>query len=136
MDNVTRIGVSLEPDLLMDFDSLISEEGYTNRSEAIRDLIRRRMTERAWEKEKGDAVGTVVLLYDHHHTGLVEKLLDAQHQEPVKIFSTMHVHVDHHNCMEVIAVSGRAKKVKAFADGMKSIKGVKRCELVVAGAEG
>ncbi len=69
-------------------------------------------------------------------TGLVEKLLEAQHQEPVKIYSTMHVHVDHHNCMEIIAVSGGAKKVKAFADGMRSLKGVKRCELVVADAEG
>jgi CopG family nickel-responsive transcriptional regulator len=133
MDNVVRIGVSLEPELLSDFDGLIRDEGYTNRSEAIRDLIRKGLVRSSWEKGKGDVVGAVTLLYDHHTTGLVEKLLAAQHQEPVRIFSTMHVHVDHHNCMEVIAIAGRAKKVKAFADGLRAVKGVKQCELVVAG---
>ena len=136
MDRVSRIGVSLEPELLKDFDGLIRAEGYTNRSEAIRDLIRRRMVDTAQEKGSGEVVGTVVLLYDHHTTGLVGRLLGAQHDMPVRIFSTMHVHVDHENCMEMIAVSGVARKVKAFADAMRAIKGVKICELVVMGAEG
>ena len=135
MDRVSRIGVSLEPGLLGDFDALIVNEGYTNRSEAIRDLIRKRMVESSWEGGRGEVEGAVTMLYDHHSPGLMEKLTEIQHDEPVRIFSTMHVHVDHHNCMEIIAIKGRAKKVKAFADGMRAIKGVKRCELVVVGAE-
>jgi CopG family nickel-responsive transcriptional regulator len=134
MDRVTRIGVSLEPELLGDFDRLISGEGYTNRSEAIRDLIRKRMVDTSWERMKGDVTGVVVLIYDHHTGGVVDKLLSIQHDTPVTIFSTMHVHVDHHNCMEIIAVSGKARKVKDFADGMRAIRGIKLCELVVAGA--
>jgi CopG family nickel-responsive transcriptional regulator len=131
MDRVTRIGVSLEPELLEEFDALIRREGYTNRSEAIRDLVRRGLVQSTWEEGEGDVVGTVTLLYDHHTTGLVEKLLEAQHREPIRIFSTMHVHVDHHDCMEIIAVAGKTPKVRAFADGMKAIRGVKRCELTV-----
>ena len=134
MDRVTRIGVSLEPDLLDEYDRHIRREGYTNRSEAMRDLIRARLVERSWEEGRGQVVGTVTVLYDHHTPGLVQKLLEVQHGNPIRIFSTMHVHVDHRNCMEVIAVAGEAKGVKAFADGTRAIRGVKRCELIVAGA--
>ena len=123
---LSRIGVAIDSDLLERFDQLISQRGYTNRSEAFRDLIREELVERAWESPASEVVGTVTLVYDHHVRLLNEKLTDMQHEYHRSILSTLHVHLDHDNCLEVLVVKGRASEVQRIADALIATKGVKQ----------
>lgn len=137
MGELSRIGVAIDSELLERFDRLISQRGYTNRSEAFRDLIRDELVERAWESPDSRVVGTVTLVYDHHVRLLNEKLTDLQHEYHRAILSTLHVHLDHDNCLEVLVVKGRAAEVQRIADALISTKGVKhgRLTITTSGAE-
>jgi CopG family nickel-responsive transcriptional regulator len=137
MSKLARIGVALDSLLLRKFDELIEERGYTNRSEAFRDLIREELVRKSWESPNADVVGTVTLVYDHHVRMLSEKLTSMQHDHHKNILSTMHVHLDHDNCLEVLVVKGKAKNVQKIADGLISTRGVKhgRLTLTTTGAE-
>ena len=132
MSNLTRIGVALDVDLLDKFDALIHERGYENRSEAFRDLIRNELVEAAWKSPDTEVVGSVTLVYDHHVRLLHEKLLDLQHDAHEAILSTLHVHLDHDNCLEVLLIKGAAAKVQRLANAIISTKGVKHGRLTIS----
>lgn len=131
MSELARIGVAIDSDLLDKFDTLIGERGYTNRSEAFRDLIREELVSKSWDEGEADVVGTVTLVYDHHVRMLSEKLMDLQHDHHKNILSTIHVHLDHDNCLEVLIVKGKGKDVKKIAEALISTKGVKHGRLTV-----
>ncbi len=124
MADIVRFGVSLNKELLDKFDSLIKERNYSNRSEAIRDLIRDEFVKREWI-EGDDVAGAITLIYDHHRKDLLSKITDIQHNYQKIIISTQHIHLDHDNCLEIIAVRGNPKEVQKLADTLKAIKGVK-----------
>lgn len=124
MSALVRFGVSIEEDLLTQFDRQIQKKGYTNRSEAIRDLIRERIVEEEWESDQ-ETVGTITIVYDHHTHGLMEQLTHLQHSFEGEIKSVLHIHLDHHNCLEVLVVQGKGHALKSFADKLESIRGVK-----------
>jgi CopG family transcriptional regulator, nickel-responsive regulator len=126
-----RVGVAIDADLLRKFDKLIDRRGYKNRSEAVRDLIRAELIAAQSAEPETEVVGTVTLLYDHHVRMLSEKLTDLQHDFHHEILSTLHVHLDHHNCLEVVVVQGKAAQVRKVADFLISTKGVKHGRLVV-----
>jgi CopG family transcriptional regulator, nickel-responsive regulator len=132
MGKLSRIGVAIDSDLLNKFDKLIAGRGYTNRSEAFRDLIRDELVEQTWERPESNVVGTVMLVYDHHVRLLNEKLTDLQHSHFHHILSTLHVHLDHDNCLEVLVVKGQAQAVKKIADALISTKGVKHGRLTIS----
>lgn len=131
MSELSRIGVAIDSDLLDKFDKLISQRGYTNRSEAFRDLIRAELVEDTWAKPDSMVVGTVTLVYDHHVRMLNEKLTEIQHEAFHSVLSTLHVHLDHDNCLEVLVLRGKASKVRALADTLIATKGVKHGRLIV-----
>lgn len=131
MGELSRIGVAIDSDLLEQFDELIASRGYTNRSEAFRDLIRGELVEEAWAKPDSLMVGTVTLVYDHHVRLLNEKLTGMQHEHYDHVLSTLHVHLDHDNCLEVLVIKGKASEVRRIADGLISTKGVKHGRLFV-----
>lgn len=131
MSQITRFGISMDSHLLSRFDRLIANQGYSNRSEAIRDMVRERLVKDEWEDENTETVGTITIIYDHHRHDLMEQLVDNQHQQHESVISTMHVHLDHHNCLEVLAVRGKAKNIKKIANDLISIKGVKHGKLVM-----
>ena len=125
MSNVTRFGVSLEQELLARFDRLITHKGYTNRSEALRDLIRDSLVREQWDLGTAEAVGTVTLVYSHDVRDLADKLTDLQHAHYTAIVSSLHVHLDPHHCLEVLVLRGKAKEIKAIADRLIGTRGVK-----------
>lgn len=125
MSSLERVGVSLDQDLLAQFDQLTAKQGYTNRSEAIRDLIRDRLSAEQLEKPTANAVAGIFLVYDHHSTALTNKLLHLQHDHVLNIVASTHIHLDHHNCLEIIIVKGKVQKIQTLADKMGSLKGVK-----------
>ena len=129
MAGVIRFGVSLNEKLLDGFDRLISKKGYTNRSEAIRDLIRDSLVKDEWEAGNKETVGTITLVYDHHTRELTHTLTDLQHQHHKSIISTTHIHLDQHNCLEVLVVKGKGGDIKAIADKVIGTKGVKHGKL-------
>jgi CopG family nickel-responsive transcriptional regulator len=131
MSDLSRIGVAIDSELLEKFDTLIAERGYTNRSEAFRDLIRDELVEKKWESPESNVVGTVTLVYDHHVRLLSEKLTDMQHDHHRLILSTLHVHLDHDNCLEVLVVKGKARQVQKVAEALISTKGVKHGRLTI-----
>jgi CopG family nickel-responsive transcriptional regulator len=137
MSQLSRIGVAIDSDLLRKFDALIAKRGYTNRSEAFRDLIRDELVQKAWQSPESQVVGTVTLVYDHHVRLLSDKLIDLQHEFFHHILSTLHVHLDHDNCLEVLVVKGKAAVVKKIADTLISTRGVKHGRLTItsSGAE-
>ena len=128
MSELVRFGVSLEKALLARFDDLIRERQYTNRSEALRDMIRRELVERAWQGGR-DVAGAITLVYDHHKGDVMSKVTDTQHDFQEVIISTQHIHLDHHNCLEIVAARGKAEKVQKLADALRSIKGVRHTTL-------
>ncbi|MFA6804744.1 MAG: nickel-responsive transcriptional regulator NikR [Candidatus Methanomethylophilaceae archaeon] len=132
MDGVTRIGVSLEPELLKEFDKLISKKGYVSRSEAIRDLVRDSLAENEWKNDKEYMSGVIVMVYEHEVTGIGEKLTVLQHDRMQNINTSIHVHLDHDRCMEVIIVEGELGQLKALANDISAVKGVLRCKLTMA----
>jgi CopG family nickel-responsive transcriptional regulator len=129
-----RIGISLEDDLLRQFDRLIAEKGYANRSEAIRDLIRAELVQRAWAEAKGkeERVVVVALVYDHDSSSLAQKLTHIQHENHLAVVSSLHVHMDAHNCLEVLVLRGRAREVLAMGESLTSTRGVKFGRVVPA----
>lgn len=137
MSELTRIGVAIDSELLRKFDDHIEMRGYTNRSEAFRDLIRDELVKEIWGKPESNVVGTVTLVYDHHVRMLNERLTDLQHDHHHNILSTLHVHLDHDNCLEVLVVKGQAEAVRKIADALISTKGVKhgRLTITTSGAE-
>ena len=130
MTKLTRFGVSLDQKLLQMFDRHIQRRRYTNRSEALRDLIRDNLVGEEWEEDK-ETIGTVTFVYDHHVRDLTRKLTDIQHDCQGQILSGMHVHLDHNHCLEVLVVKGRGSDVKKLADALISVKGVKHGKLTM-----
>src|SRR6202042_65243 len=127
---LARTGVSLEEDLLNEFDRLIAKRGYKNRSEAFRDLIREALLSESVESNK-PVVGTLTLVYDHHVPNLARKLTEVQHTAGAMVLAATHVHLDHHYCLEVIIMKGRGKEIQAVADGMLALRGVELGKLVL-----
>ncbi len=127
-----RFGVSADARLLEKFDELIAEKSYANRSEAIRDLIRDQLVEFAWTKSNEEVVGTLTLVYNHESKELTEKLTKLQHHHHSSIISTLHVHLDAHNCLEVLVMKGKSKMVKSLADRLIGTKGVKHGKLTMS----
>jgi len=124
MSGLFRFGISLPKDLLDKFDKITKAKNYSNRSEAFRDLIRQELVKQEWLE--GDAIaGAITLIYDHHKRELVNKLTEIQHDHQKIIISTQHIHLDHDNCLEIIAVRGHPKEAQKLADTLKSVKGVK-----------
>jgi len=135
MGDLSRIGVSIDTDLLNRFDSFITDKGYENRSEAFRDLIRDRLVSSVVIAANAFVVGTVTLIYDHHTRLLPEKLTDLQHEHLELIISTLHVHLDHESCLEVIVLRGKSRDVQKLADRLISTKGVQHGRLVMSSPE-
>ncbi|AIF68920.1 NAD+ synthetase [Palaeococcus pacificus DY20341] len=129
---IVRFGVSIPEDLLKKFDDIIEEKGYANRSEAIRDLIRDFIVRHEWEVGNEEVAGTITIVYNHDEADVVEELLEMQHDYVNNIVSSVHVHMDEHNCLEVIIVKGRASDVKTIAERLISLKGVKHGKLVMS----
>lgn len=125
MAGIERIGISLESGLLKKFDKLIDGLGYANRSEAVRDLIREKLSQKQLAEAKGEAVAAVCLVYDHHTSGLSKKLTEMQHSKFFHTISAMHIHIDHHNCLEVITLKGKVSEIQKMAERIVSLKGVK-----------
>lgn len=130
MADLTRFGISIDERLLSRFDEMISDKGYVNRSEAIRDLIRAGLVEEEWADDNQQTVATVTLVYDHHTRDLSDKLTEHQHSHYEEIISTLHVHLDHHHCLEVVVIKGKSSQVKRIADELIGTKGVKHGKLV------
>lgn len=131
MGNLSRIGIALDSDLLRRFDRSIAHKGYTNRSEAFRDLIRDLLVTERTAQPAAIVVGTVTLIYDHHAHGVSEKLTEIQHEHHHLIVSTSHAHLDLDSCLEVLLVHGRASKVEQLADQLIGLKGVQHGRLVM-----
>jgi CopG family nickel-responsive transcriptional regulator len=129
--SVARVGVSFEPELLNKFDTLIRKKGYTNRSEAIRDLVRKSIIEAEIKEEKHDIIGTITIIYDHEVGDVTNRLLHTQHHHHSDILATTHIHIDEHICLEVLVVRGKPNDVRKLGDNIKAIKGVKHGELVM-----
>jgi CopG family transcriptional regulator, nickel-responsive regulator len=123
-ENLKRFGVSMENDLLEIFDAYLAKHKYRNRSEAIRDLIRKSLVAEEWDHNR-ETVGTITLIYDHHTAGLSHKLNSIQHDFGGKVMTSLHIHLDHHHCLEIIVAQGKARRVKALADSLIAQRGVK-----------
>jgi CopG family nickel-responsive transcriptional regulator len=129
--DLVRFGISIPAPLLGRFDALIAAAGYPNRSEAIRDLIRNRLVEAAWEGGTGEMIGTLTLVYDHHVRELGDALTGIQHQHHAAILSTLHIHLDAHLCLEVLVLRGPVPVIKQIADALTGMRGVKHGKLTV-----
>ncbi len=125
MSGTTRFGVSLDTTLLASFDELCARRSYGNRSEAIRDLLRKALVEDAWERAHTDGAGTLTLVYDHHKSDIAKRLMHIQHDHHDCIITTLHVHLDHDNCLEVLVLKGECDKIRTLAQRLISIRGVK-----------
>jgi len=130
---IIRFGVSVPEELLGKFDKIIEEKGYVNRSEAIRDMMRDFIVRHEWETGDSEVAGTITMLYNHDEAEVVKELLDLQHEYLGEIISSIHVHMDKHNCLEVVIVKGKASRIKEIADRLLSLKGVKHGKLVMTG---
>ena len=128
MAGIVRFGISLEKELLTRFDRLIKERNYTNRSEAFRDLIRQELVKKQWQQNK-EITGAITFIYDHHKRELLNKITDVQHDFQKVVISTQHIHLDHNNCLEIVALRGNPKVAQKLQDSLKSIKGVKHATL-------
>jgi len=125
MAELERIGISLDKDLLVDFDKMIAGQGYQSRSEAIRDLVRQQLSQERLADPKAEAVAAVFLVYDHHAANLAEKLIAIQHSHLLQAISSLHVHLDHHDCLEIIVLRGRVGEIHRVGENILSMKGVK-----------
>ena len=125
MAELERIGVSLDKDLLAQFDKLIARQGYQSRSEAIRDLVRQQLSQQRLSDPDTEAVAAVVLVYDHHATKLTEKLIALQHSHLLQAISSLHVHLDRHDCLEVVVLRGQVGEIHRVGEQILSMKGVK-----------
>ena len=125
MADLERIGVSLDSDLLADFDKLIAQQGYQSRSEALRDLVRQRLSREQLSDPEAHAVAVVFLVYDHHAAKLTEKLVGLQHSHLLHAISSLHVHLDKHDCLEIIVLRGQVGEINRVGEQILSMKGVK-----------
>jgi CopG family nickel-responsive transcriptional regulator len=131
METIVRFGVSIEPELLDQFDVIIKKKGYTNRSEALRDLIRKNIVHEETTNPEAEGLGTLTMVYDHHTGSLTKRLLEIQHDHHQEILTTTHIHIDHHHCLEVLVLKGKTKSIQTLADRIKALKGIKHGELVL-----
>lgn len=131
MSDIVRFGITITEDLLLRFDSLIAEKGYVNRSEAIRDLIRNSLVDNDLTNGEEEAIGTISMVYDHHTRDLADKLTEHQHSHHKEIISALHVHLDHHHCLEVVVTKGSASEIKKLANELIGTKGVKHGKLMM-----
>ena len=133
--DIVRFGVSISAGLLEKFDSLIEEKGYTNRSEAIRDLIRDRLVSAEWDNRSDtvESIGAITIIYDHHTREIGDRLNDVSHDQHNLIISSTHVHLTHSSCLEVILVKGSGNEIRTLSDRIISMRGVKHGKLVITG---
>ena len=130
MSELVRFGVSIDLDLLENYDRLIAERGYENRSEALRDLIRDALIQQRIEMQTDvHALGSLTLVYDHHARNLAQEMSEIQHKFHDNILSVMHLHVNHDDCLEIIALRGIVAEIVELADGLLSLKGIKNGKL-------
>ena len=129
-----RISLAIEKDLIEQFDALVARAGKGNRSEAIRDLIRKRLVEEQWERGKKDAVASLTLVYDHGKRELADRLVDAGHEHHHQVLATLHVHLDHDLCLEVMALRGKPADLRHISEHLIGLKGVKHGQLVMSSA--
>jgi len=125
MSDTVRFGVSLSLKLLDEFDALIGKLGYENRSEAVRDLIRNKLVEEEWEASDAETFAGVFLVYEHDMMSLAARLTELQHDSLAHVVGSFHVHIDHHNCLEIVVMHGSAAELRELGDRMVSLKGVK-----------
>ena len=130
MSDLVRFGISIDSELLKKFDAQIEQKGYKNRSEAIRDLIRDNLVEGEWDKDQ-ETVGTITIVYDHHTPDLSQKMTHIQHSFTGEIKSVLHIHMDHHNCLEVLVVQGKGHLVQSLADKLICLRGIKHGKLTM-----
>ena len=137
LGKMMRFGISADARLIEKFDGMIVEKSYANRSEAIRDLIRDQLVEFAWTKSNEDVIGTITLVYNHELKELTEKLTELEHQNHTNIISSIHVHLDNHNCLEVLIVRGKSSEVQGISYKLIGTRGVKHGKLTMttSGAE-
>ena len=128
-ENIIRFGVSLPANLLRRFDLLLRGRHYTNRSEAIRDLIRQELVREEWADSRDEVIGAVTIVYDHDQHDLSHRLTHLQHEHADHILTSTHVHLDDHNCLEVLIVRGPGRSVRDLAERLRSIRGVKHATL-------
>lgn len=129
--SVTRFSISIPPKLLSDFDRMVADKGYDNRSTAVADMMRAQLVEHREKTGQSEIAGTITLVYDHHTPHVQESLTSIQHDHHDIIISTMHVHLDHHNCLEVLVVRGKSVQIRRIADELIAAKGVKHGKLTV-----
>ena len=129
MSGLMRFGVSIDSQLIKKFDALVARKGYATRSEAIRDMIRDSLVEQEWEAEDRETVGTITIVYNHHTRELAHALTDMQHKSFHQIVSALHVHLDAHNCLEVLVVKGMSREIRKIADRLIGTRGVKHGKL-------
>ena len=135
MSKLVRFGVSMDKRLLATLDGLVKRRGYANRSETIRDLVRSEQVRGAWESGKGPSAATLTIVYDHHVSEVGERLTDLQHDHADLVHSSMHVHLSHRMCLEVIVMRGKPKRIQKLADRLIAARGVKHGQLVVTADE-
>jgi CopG family transcriptional regulator, nickel-responsive regulator len=135
MSEIVRFSVSLEDDLLDEFDRYCKQQQYATRSEAIRQLLRDTLTREAWAGESKDAAGTLTLVYDHHRPQLRDHLTKLQHDHTDLVVSTLHAHLTHDLCLEVIVLRGPSAQLQKIASQLRGLKGIFKGELVMANAE-
>jgi CopG family nickel-responsive transcriptional regulator len=131
VSELIRFGVSMDSQLIKKFDTLIGRKGYATRSEAIRDMVRDSLVEQEWASEDREIVGTITIVYNHHTRELGHALTDMQHKTFDQIISALHVHLDAHNCLEVLVVKGKSTEIKKLADRLIGTKGVKHGKLTM-----
>lgn len=131
MTGVTRIGVSLEPNLLEAFDADIAKKGYSSRSEALRDLVRDSLAENEWKNDDEWMVGTIVIVYDHTASAVGEKITDLEHHHQGLVKTSVHIHLDDAKCMEILICEDKLSELKVFASEITSLKGVLRGRLTM-----
>lgn len=134
MGDITRFGISIDSDLLDSFDRLLVQKGYQNRSEAIRDLIRAAIVEEKTDAGHEQMVGTVTMVYNHHVRDLADKLTEHQHHHHQQVISALHVHLDAHNCLEVLVLKGSSAEINRIANQLLGVKGVKHGKLFLTSA--
>jgi len=135
MSEIVRFSVSVEDELLEKFDRYCREEQFATRSEAVRQLVRDKLTKRAWESGSHEVVGTLTLVYDHHRPQLRDRLMDLQHHHTELIVSSLHTHLSHDVCLEVVVLRGQASRLQKIASQLRGMKGIYKGELVMASAE-
>lgn len=128
-ESVTRLSISLEPHLLAELDSRIITQGYSSRSELVRDMIRQKLVEESWQDESQDNIAVLVVVFDHHQRELNQRIIDIQHNANIDVLCSTHIHIDAHNCLESIMLKGKPSAVQNFALEMAGLRGVKFSKL-------